>query len=231
MKPTFRVRVLSFSILQEIDGAWTAKDFAALLDEMDFGDASGMSDDEVREMCLLSLQDLKPEDAAALVLKQYLGSRLKEGQIRNLANEMLDEKMWEEYADMSLHEGMFNVGSLLYAALPRSFPEPDAVRVTVEVTAANDTARQLLASPLHESFLVRLLADGMEDDSTLHRLFDRQLDGKSFPEADTIVWIVRSAPSDGGTNKIEVISSGYWLDALRDTKSYDSSACPDSDGR
>lgn len=227
MKPILQVRVLRFSILQEIEGAWAAKDFAALLEEMDFGDLGGMSDGELREMCILSLQDLKPEAAAALVLKQHLGGRLKEGQIRNLASEMLDEKLWEQYADMSLHEGMFNVGSLLYAAFPRSFPEPDAVQVTVNVNAANDAAKQILAGPPHESFLVRLLADGMKDDATLHRLFDKQLDGKSFPEADTIVWIVRSEPSNGGTTQIEVISSGYWLDALRDAKSYESLAYPD----
>ena len=227
MQPRFRVRLLHCEILSEIEGAWAAKDFAALLAEMDFGDTAGMSDSELRELCILSLQDLKPTEAAALVLTQCFGNRLTEGQIHNLAIEMLDEKLWEEYADMSLHEGMFNVGSLLYTAFPRAFSEPDAVRVTLEVVATSDAAKQILAGPLHESFLVRLLADGMNNDSTLHRLFDKQLEGKSFPEADTIIWIVHSEPTDAQAVRIEVISSGYWLDALRDTSSYESSAYPD----
>ncbi len=80
---------------------------------------------------------------------------------------------------------------------------------------------------LHESFLVRLLADGMHDDSILHRLFDEQLDGKSFPEADAIVWIVQSETSAADTVQVDLISSGYWLDSLRDSKTYESTAYAD----
>jgi hypothetical protein len=230
VKPRFRVRILHFAILREIEGVWTSADFAAMLDQMNFGDTAGMSDQELREMCLLSLQDSEPEVAAAILLKQHLGNRLTEGQIRNAAGEMTEDKLWEEYADMSLHEGMFNVGSLAHAAFPGSFPEPDAVNVKLEVVAENTAGREILARPLHESFLVRLLADGMEDDSVLHRLFDEQLGGSAFPEADTIVWIVDAEANGADTVTIEVTSSGYWLDALRDTSSYESSACPD-DGR
>ncbi len=227
MKNKFHVRVLSFSILQEIEGARTADDFTTLLNAMEFDETSGMSEEELREVCVMSLQDLMPEEAAELVLKHDFGNRLKDGQIRNMASDMLDEKLWEQYADMSLHERMFNVGSLLYAAFPQSFPEPDAVRVTLEVAAANEVARETLAHPVNESLLVRLLADGMDDNSVLHRLFDKQLEGKDFPEADTIVWIVRIEPSDDHAGKIEVISSGYWLDSLRGTESYESAAYPD----
>jgi len=227
MKPIFRVNVCSFSELQEIEGAWKESDFASLLEAMEFGATAGMDASELREICLLSLQDLKPESAASLVLKQHLGGRLTDGQVRNFSEEMIDEKLWEECADMSLHEGMFNVGSLLFAAFPQVFPEPDAVCVKVAVNAVNAAAKEILAHSLIESFLVRLLADGMDDDSVLHRLFDKQLDGKSFPEADRIVWIVRAETTDPDTVKIEVISSGYWLDSLRGTKCYESSAYPD----
>ncbi len=227
MKPTFQVRVVKFSTLREIDGVWTPDDFTALLDKMDFGETNELGPGELREMCLMSLQDLEPQAAAALVLEQHLGDRLTQGQIRNAADEMSDEKLWEEYADMSLHEGMFNVGSLLYAASPKSFPEPDAVHVSLEVVATNDAARKALARALDESFLVRLLSEGMDDKSVLHRLFDQQLDGKSFPEASTIVWILRTEQRDADTAKIEVTSSGYWLDPLRETSSYESSAYSD----
>ena len=129
MKTNFHVQVLSFSNLLEIEGARTADNFAALLDVMEYGDRSGLNYAELRDMCILSLQDLKPEDAAYLVLKHDMGEVLRDGQARNLASEMLDEKLWEEYAYSSLHERLFNIGSLLYEAFPRSFPKPDAVRV------------------------------------------------------------------------------------------------------
>jgi hypothetical protein len=227
MKGRFRVRVLSFSILQEIDGAWGADDFAAMLDAMDYGETSGMGDEELREMCIMSLQELDPEDAATVVLEHDLGDRLTKGQIRNIAGEMPDDKLWEEYADMSLHERMFNIGSLLFAAFPRTFPEPDAVRLVLEVAATDEDGRAALTRPLHESFLVRLLADGMPDRSALRRLFGEQLEGPAFPEADTIVWIVQAETLAADSVKIYVISSGYWLDSLRDTEEYDSTAHAD----
>ncbi len=228
MKPSFGVRVVGFSVLQQTEGVWSSADYRALLEATGFDDMAGMNDAELQEMCLVALQELPPEQAAAIVLKHHLGDRLTEGQIRNVSNELQDEKLWEEYADMSLHERLFHVGSLLYAAQPQSFPDPDAVQVKLEVVANNGVAKDILSRPLSESFLTRLLADGMDDDSTLHRLFDEQLAGKAFAEADSIVWIVNSEANGVHAIKLDVISSGYWLDALREAKSYESSAHPDT---
>ena len=227
MKTNFHVQVLSFSNLLEIEGARTADNFAALLDVMEYGDRSGLNYAELRDMCILSLQDLKPEDAAYLVLKHDMGEVLRDGQARNLASEMLDEKLWEEYAYSSLHERLFNIGSLLYEAFPRSFPKPDAVRVELEITAANAPARELLTPLPKESFLVRLLADGMDSHSVLQRLYGEQLKGKSFPNAHEIVWIVRTEMKKEDVMKLDVIGSGCWLDALADTKAFDSVAYAD----
>ncbi len=227
MKNVFRVRLLNFSNLLEIEGARTAAGFAALLEAMEYGDQSGMSDEELREMCIMSLQDLDPAEAAYLVLKRDMGDVLRDGQARNLASEMLEEKLWEEYADSKLHERMFNAGSLLYAAFPRTFPKPDAVGVQLEVTAENEAARELLTASPNESFLVRLLADGMGSDAVLHRLYGKELTGISFPNADEVVWIVRTEAISTDAVRMDVISSGYWLDALEDAELYESNAYAD----
>jgi len=58
-------------------------------------------------------------------------------------------------------------------------------------------------------------------------LYHDELAGKSFPNAHEIVWIVRTEPVIHDTMRIEVISSGNWLDALNNTESYDSSAYAD----
>ena len=123
---------------------------------------------------------------------------------------------------------MFNVGSLLYAAFPSSFPKPDAVHVVLSVTANDAKSKALLTPALNESFLVRLLADGMDDRAALHRLYHEELAGQSFPNAAEVVWIVRTKPLSDDAMQIEVVSSGYWLDALMDTASYDSAAYADS---
>ena len=227
MTNTFNVRVLSFSNLLEIESARTPAHYGALLDAMEFGDRSGLSNDDLREMCLMSMQDLKPEEAAYLVLKHDMGDVLRDGQARNLSNEMQDEKLWEEYADSALHERMFNAGSLLYAAFPRSFPKPDAVRVELEVTAGNAEAQDLLVPSPNESFLVRLLADGMDDHAVLRRLYGDELTGTSFPNASEIVWIVRTTKTSDNVMKLEVIGSECWLSPLEDTQAYESTAYAD----
>ncbi|WP_193171811.1 hypothetical protein [Nisaea nitritireducens] len=227
MVNSYKVQVLHFSNILEIEGARTTRDFEALLDAMEYGSQSGMSDDEKREMCILSLQDLEPEEAAYQVLKHDMADLLRDGQMRNAAGEMQDEKLWEEYSNSTLHERFFNAGSLLYAALPKSFPKPDAVRLELQVTAVGAGAKHLLKNVNNETFLVRLLADGMDDHAILHRLYGDQLSGKSFPNAAEVVWTVRAEPVGEDAVKLEIISSGYWLDALERTKSYESTAYAD----
>lgn len=226
---SFHVDVLTFSILEELADVWTGKEFSELLAEVEFGSTEGMSHDELREMCLLALQDLAPEEAAALVLKYRLGDRLSAGQISNIAADMPEEKPWEEYANMALHEQLFNVSSLLYMAFPNIFPEPDAVRVTVRIKASDENGRTILRCSLNESFLVRLLAGGMDEDSVLRRLFDEQLAGDSFPEAESIIWTLRTESMTDDTCTVEVISSGSWLDPLRGTRSFSAHAYPDEE--
>jgi len=227
MKTAFRVGVLEFSNILEIAGARSESDFAGLLDAMEYGDQSDLSADDRREMCVASLQGIDPEEAAYLVLKHDFRDVLRDGQARNLAAEMLEEKLWEEYSDSSLHERFFNSGSLLYQAFPGRFPKPDAVRLNIRMTAENGAARDFLTPTLDESFLVRLLADGMDEHAVLHRLYGDELSGTKFPNAAEIVWIVRAVAVDPQTMDAEVISSGYWLDALEDVQEYESAAYAD----
>lgn len=229
MVNNFLVRVLDFATITEIEGARSVQDFTALLDAMEYGDQASLRDDERREMCVMSLQDLEPEEAAYLVLKHDLGGVLRDGQLRNTANEMRDEKLWEEYADPALHERMFNAGSLLYAAFPAIFPEPDAIRVVLEVTAATPSSATLLTPSLNEAFLARLLADGMDEHAILHRFYGDEIRGRSFPNADQVVWIVRTEPIDGNSMRIEVIGSGYWLAALDGVDRFESAAYADTE--
>lgn len=72
------------------------------------------------------------------------------------------------------------------------------------------------------------LADGIEDRTALHRLYHEELAGKSFPNTAKVVWIVSTNQISEDVMQIDVVSSDYWLDALMDTASYDSSAYVDT---
>lgn len=108
---------------------------------MDYGDQSDIGPDDLFEICMMSLQDLEPTDAASLVLKYKMSESLKDGQIKNIAVEMQKDKLWEEYADEKMHESFFNIGSLLYSAMPKEFPKPDAVLISLNIKAKNETAK------------------------------------------------------------------------------------------
>lgn len=227
MTNSFNVEIVRFSNILEIEGAWGGADFKALLDAMEFGDHSQLSDAELREMCIMSLQDQAPDEAAFVVLNHVIPADLKESQLRNMSHEMSSEKLWEEYVDPAFHERLFNVGSLLYAAMPRSFPKPDAVHVSLKVMAGDAASWQAIAPLPTDALSVRLLADGMEDNAVLRRLYGEQLAGKSFPNAAEIVWITDIHPEQDLCLTMNVTGSGYWLDALEGTKSYTSNAHAD----
>ena len=227
MAHCFRVTVQDFQVVEEFEGLRTAADYRALLEAMQYAETAAIPEAELREMCLMSLQDLDPGDAGVVVLQHDLGGAVRKGQIEQMGHSMAEERLWEQHADMALHERLFHAASLLHAASPSTFPVPEAVRVTLDLEAENDSARAILARPLPESFVVRLLADGMEPRALLKRLFEGQLAGTSFPAAASIVWTVTSEPAADGGLRIHVTSSGYWLGALRETRAYTSAAYPD----
>ena len=228
MTTHFQVQVLEFSTLQEVKGAWTSAHDTALLDAMEYGDCAELSTQELHEVCLMSLQDQAPEDAAYLVLKHVIGSDLSEGQLRNMANEMRDEKLWEEYVNPAFHARLFTAGSVLYQAMPSVFPKTDAVQIKLEITASDIIAENILLPSPDMSFLARLLADGMDDHAVMRRLYDDQLNGHSFPNAVDIIWSAKAERVSELAYLVDAVSSGYWLDAIEQTQSYASKAYADA---
>lgn len=231
-QPKFEATISDYRVISEIDGAWNADDFRELLEAMDFPVDAGTSDGDLRELCVMSLADRTPEEAAEILLSYRLSEKMNAGQIQNASQEFAGEKMWEQYADISAHEFLFHVGSLLYAAFETEFFTPEAAQIDVEIRAGNPAAEDILTEPMHESFLVRLLADGMTENSAMRRLFDDQINGETFGEADSIVWIVTSIDSESDNPKrrqVRITGSSRWLDALKHVDSFESTAIPDAD--
>ena len=223
----FQVSVQESASLSELEGAWTPQTYRALLHALDYAQADETPDNELRDMVLMSLEDLTPAGAAEALLEFQFPEELTPGQRQNLSHQMMTEKLWEEHPDLSLHEGFFNLAFLLSQAFPGDCPKTDAIKVLLKVSAGNEESGQILEAPLKESFLVRLAADGMTSRAILHRLFDDQLQGEHFPEAEFIIWNFHSQPSDSNTVDITITSSGHWFDDLRDTQNYESTAYPD----
>ena len=226
-QPKFGVKLATYEQVSSIVGGWTAESFRKLLEELDCKSEEASTEAELRELAVMCLQDLSVPDAARLVLNAQLSSDLTAGQIQNLSEEITTEKHWEHYADQSLHERFFHVGTLMYEAFERDVDKPDAVRLVAEISPQNQEAKEILEQPLMKSFLVRLLADGMEDNAVLHRLFDEQLAGKPFAEAESIIWIANPLSNEANRTQVEIYSSCHWLDALHRVEEFSSTATPD----
>lgn len=216
----YTIHVALFEELQEVEGDWKPADLAAILKKLDFDGGAGLSPQEVREMCVLSLQDLDAAEAAEVVLDYKLGHILKPGQIKNLSHDCQFDKLWEQGGDMDLHRAMFSVGSLLAVVNEQQFPTPDAVRVTLEVECPDSEAVDRLSDETAPQTIVRMLASGMDDDAILNRLFEDELAAGAFAEAASIIWDLQVEHTGEHKATLKVISSGYWFDPLRETESF-----------
>lgn len=210
MKHSFTVEPIKFSTIQELPNAWSNQNYKELLEKMDFDGIPEIPENELKDMCLMSLTDNEPEDAAKIVLEYLFKERLNSGQIENLSNEMLDERLWEEYADLSLHEEFFNATQLLYEAFNGKFPHPEAVRFQVKVTPKKSDDLTIFNENI-ETGLIRLLVKGMPDNTLINRLFDEQLEDGDFREAKDIIWQLKKTEETSSSTVFDVISSEYWF--------------------
>ncbi len=227
MKNTYSVTRVNFKTIRELPNYWTNSKFIDLMELMDYDDPASLDQSEIKDMCLMSLTDNDPEEAAAIVLSYVFGTVLTKGQIDNLSNEILEEKLWEEYADLSLHEEFFAVHQLLYEAFEGTFPHPEAVSFQVRIQGKEKDGFSIFES-YPEAPLVRLLVGGLPDNNVIHRLFDDKIDGEKFPEAKDILWQLNLVKNEPDVLIAEVISSQYWFKDLKYVESYEAETHPDA---
>jgi hypothetical protein len=224
MKTNFNVQLTDFETIRELPHAWTNEQYTGLLDALDYGDTTQIPAAELRDMCMLAIADAEPHEAAIAALTYMFREHLNDGQIVNLAHEMLEEKMWEEYAEIWMHQSFYNIGTLLYASYNGKFPLPEAVRFNLLVTGISDADLAIFeentAIPL-----LRLLASGMPENTLLNRLFTAQLAGEPFPEAEHILWQLKKLDASENSRSFEVISSLYWFHDLKFTEQFDGITC------
>jgi len=221
MKTHFAVEAIKFKTINVLPNSWTTDDFKNILELVEYGDASDLSDKEVEEMCLLSLADLEPEESAEIVLKYLFKDQLNDGQIQNLSHEIQNEKTWEEYADLSMHETFFNAGQLLYKAYNGKFAHPEAVQFVVKLSTKQRPALQLFDKNAEQT-LIRVLAQGMPDNTLLKRLFDDQLaDDGDFKEAKDILWQLKETERTDTAVTFDIVSSHCWFDDFRYVETFE----------
>lgn len=228
MQKKFNIDILSFKKISKIENAWTTEDYKALLVLMELEDElDSISDNDLREMCMMSLSDFDSDEAARYVLTHVVHGKLPSGKIDQIAHDAVEDKLWEEYADLSLHKVFFNAYGLLREAFNGIFPLPTGVKFLVKITAKQADYFEVF-KPTVEPALVRLLSCGMDENAILNRLYGEKIEGDSFPEAKNILWDIKEISKSKTEAIYEIISSELWFGELEDVDSFEALTHADS---
>ena len=217
-KVNFQVTVKDLKKIYEVPRGWSTESYKELLNHIDFDGTDELDASELKDYLVMALQDLEPDEASETVLTFLLQDQLKPGQIANLALELMEDKQWEEYQDIRIHYQLYNATVLLKEAFPKKFPETNALRCEISIVPTVEI--------VNKSFLARLIAHGMGDRAVINRLFDEQVAGTAFPEAESIIWDYEV--QSGESTDVTIYSSHYWMHQLNEINTYDSAAYTDS---
>ncbi len=214
MKTTFAVDVLNFETIDVLPNAWTQQNYLDILGVLEFGDTSSLQPSELKEMAMMALTDNEPNDAAKALLDYVFEERLNEGQKDNLSHEMIGEKMWEEYAEIQMHEEFFNIGQLLYQSYNGKFPHPEAAQFQLKISAKKKADFDVFKLDA-ETNILRIVTQGMPPNTLINRLYKEELTGEDFEEAQHIIWQLKETSAGENSITFNVISSMYWFRDLK----------------
>lgn len=200
----YKIEIGNVQTVDEITEYWTKEDYIQLLAMFDYPDAEDTGRDSLRELLFMAISDFDPAEAARVVLKYKLGEHLSEGQIDQISNDMLNDKVCEEYPEMELQQDLFHVNQLLFKAYNGTFPSSSATIIKCVIKPLdkdNDIA-------LSKEMVLRLFNEGLSDRNIVKRLFEEQMQGKTnFSEAENIIWIFESSDK----NNYRFVTSGNLI--------------------
>ncbi|WP_114749337.1 hypothetical protein [Pleomorphovibrio marinus] len=200
----FQIRINSFKTLEEVVDYWSKEDYVELLALFGFPDGESAKEDTLKELLMMAITDHEPNEAAAIVLEYKLSDQLNSGQIDQISNDMLMDKIAEEYPEINLHSTLFHVNQLLYKAFNGKFPNIKASQFECTITPLEKNGN----IELTKEVTLKLLKEGLSDSNLIKRLFGEKMSGNiPFPEAEDILWDLET--KDGQNFKI--LTSAYWL--------------------
>ena len=117
-------------------------------------------------------------------MKYKFPDRLTDGQIEQIAHNMLIDKVCEEYPEIDMQGTLFHINQLLFKAYNGKFPNAKASVVHFSMTPTEGEKQKLTAENI-----LKLLNKGLSDRNLIKRLFENQISQNiPFPEAESIVW-------------------------------------------
>lgn len=195
----YHMVINSVKTVEELTDAWTNADYIELLDRFGFPNGAKSKPEDLEELLFMAISDFEAPEAAAILLNYKLSEHLNDGQIDQMSHDMVNDKISEEYSDISLHHPLYNINQLLFKAYNGTFPSAKATIVEFEVTPNRDISREVV---------LKVLDKTLANSNIIKRLYAEQLAGKEvFDAADDIVWELKAT----GDNSYIMTTSEYWI--------------------
>lgn len=202
-KMKFNIKLNSAETLEEIKNYWTNDDYIQLLEKFNFPDANTIKPENLREMLFMAISDFEPNEAAEIVLTYKLSESLNEGQISQISNDMLIDKICEEYPEIDLHYALYNVNQLLFKAYNGTFLNCKATLVDFEIEKPENFEGEITKEIVLKSF-----NNGLSESNIIKRLFaERMTTDTRFEQAEDILWELKNKEG----NNYTFITSEYWM--------------------
>lgn len=199
----FKIQINSVTIVDELPNYWTDQDYMDLLQIYNFPDAQSIKKENLKEYLKMAITDFEPAEAAVLLLTYKLSEQLNDGQIHQLSNDMMLDKICEEYPEISLHQTLFSINQFLFKAYNGKFPNASATIIECEINADDENI-----DLTDKVLFLKILVKGLADSNIIKRLFTTQLaENLEFTEANDIIWGLE----DMGNHKYKVVTSEYWI--------------------
>lgn len=196
------IQIKSIYSIEEIPNYWTNEDYVTLLDAFGFEDGKSLNPQSLIEMLQMAISDFEPNEAAKIILSYKLSDDLNEGQIDQISNDMLIDKVCEEYPEIHLHKHLFAINQLLYKAYNGTFPNAKASLIKFSIS---DNELESLS----KSDILKAFNNGLNDSNLIRRLFDGPMTTEAkFADAESIVWELNTTDN----SNFELITSEYWID-------------------
>lgn len=200
----YKIKIKDVQTVDEISTYWTNEDYIQLLEKFDYPGAEDAGTESLRELLFMAITDFEPSEAAKVVLDHKLGEQLSEGQIDQISNDMLNDKVCEEYPEMELQAPLFHINQLLFKAYNGKFPSSSATIIDCIITLL-DVDQE---TSLSKEMLLRLFNDGLSERNIVKRLFEEQMKGEAdFPEAENIIWDLQNPEK----NHYRITTSGNLI--------------------
>ncbi len=208
----FTLEVQNKVKVRQLPGTLGSADLRRLLRDLDTPEAE-YSDTDLPDVVAMSLQDIGEQASVSAILNCFYPGQFTPGQIQNLTEELKEPTAWDEYSDLVDHQALYVCIDLLNTAFPKEYRAPSHSKLELRI-CSKELKQTQLDEQISPALVLRGIAQLENPECRLCRLFHEQIQSGTFPEAASIIWLLKLESDEVGAVEIESHGSSYWFEGI-----------------